>query len=125
MTYARFANVVDGILMSAAGGQKQSPMSMILLMFALIAISFYFIVLRPQKREQDTRKRLLENLKSGDSIVTIGGIYGTVVDVENKEGTVIIEVAKNVRIKILKSAISTVLNPSKERGASLPAVSNK
>jgi len=125
MTYARFTNVVDGILMSAAGGQQQSPMSMILLMFALIAISFYFIVLRPQKREQDTKKRLLENLKSGDSIVTIGGIYGTVVDVENKEGTVIIEVAKNVRIKILKSAISTVLNPSKERGAGLPTVPNK
>jgi len=111
MTYARFTKVVDGILTSATGGQKQSPISMILLMFALIAISFYFIVLRPQKKEQDTRKRLLENLKSGDSIVTIGGIYGTVVDVEAKGGTVIIEVAKNVRIKILKSAISTILNP--------------
>jgi len=107
--------MVEGVLKAGAEAQRkpqQSPMTIYLIMFALIAFSFYFIVLIPQKKEQNARKRLLENLKKGDDIVTIGGIYGTVLDIDAKEGTVQIEVSKNVRIKLLRSAISSVVKQS-------------
>ena len=92
----------------AAKGQQGSPTSMLLLMFVLIAVSFYFIILRPQKKEQAQRKQLLQNMKKGDKVISIGGIHGTLVDIDEKSDTVTLEVAKNTRITFLRSAISTV-----------------
>lgn len=113
MTYLTLIKGVEGFM--TAGGAKQpqdgqqSPMTMMLIMFALIAFSFYFIILRPQKKEQSERKRLLSELGKGDKVVSIGGIHGTVTD-PGGEGsdTVTLEIDKNVRVKILKSAIANV-----------------
>ena len=88
-------------------------MSMLLIMFALIALSFYIIYLRPMKKEQAARKRLLDDMKKGDNVVSIGGIHGTIVEVDKEGDTVTVEVAKNVRIKFLKSAVSTIVNKDK------------
>ncbi len=110
MDSVHLASAIRGILTAGPAGKggQGSPMSTVLLMFALIAFSFYFIILRPQKKEQAERKRLLDNLKKGDKVVSIGGIYGTVVEMDKDGDSVVVEVAKNVRLKMLRSAISTI-----------------
>ena len=65
---------------------------------------FYFLLYRPQKREQNRRKDLLESLRRGDKVVTIGGIHGKVTSLTDKVTT--IEIAENVQITLNKSSIA-------------------
>ena len=69
----------------------------------LIVVVFYFFMIRPQiKRQKDTRK-FRESLSKGDNVVTTGGIYGKIVEI--KETSVILQVDKEVKIKVDKNAI--------------------
>ena len=76
------------------------------IMFGLIILIFYFMILRPQQKKQKDRQKLLESLQKGDKIVTIGGIHGTVVGLEEK--TVLVQIAENVKVKYERSAISSI-----------------
>jgi preprotein translocase subunit YajC len=64
------------------------------------------MLIRPQQKKQKEMQRMIESLKSGDKIVTNGGILGTVTNVKDK--TVIVRIADNVKIEILRSAVQTV-----------------
>lgn len=111
MEHYRLAPLIKGVLIAGNGAKKtQDPTIMMLwiLMFFFIGIAFYFMMVRPAKKEQADRTKTLANMKKGDKVVTIGGIHGILVDMEDNGNTVILEVAKNVRIKFLRSAISTV-----------------
>ena len=70
----------------------------------LITVVFYFFMIRPQLKKSKDQKKFRENIKSGDKIITIGGIHGKIVDVQEK--TFIISVEGGVKLKIEKSAIS-------------------
>lgn len=84
------------------GGLLGSPIIMIVLMIALL----YFMMIRPEKKRKKEAEELRSSVKVGDSIVTIGGICGTVVDV--KEDKFVIETsADRVRIEFQKWALST------------------
>lgn len=72
----------------------------------LIFVIFYFLLIKPQKDKQREHKRMVEQLKKNDQVVTAGGIHGTVVNV--KDTTVMIRVDDNVRMEVDKEAISTV-----------------
>tara|TARA_B100001996_G_scaffold260845_1_gene203125 strand:- start:100 stop:372 length:273 start_codon:yes stop_codon:yes gene_type:complete len=82
----------------------------------LILLITYFFIIRPQINQSKAEKKFKTELKRGDRIVTIGGIYGSVNDVNNKEGTCIIATMAG-KIKINISAISisktTKLNKNK------------
>jgi preprotein translocase subunit YajC len=78
-----------------------------LLPFLLIIVVFYFLILRPQQKRQKQRAALLEGVKKGDKIVTSGGLHGTVEGIE--EGTVLVKVADNVKLKMEKAAIATIV----------------
>ena len=82
---------------------------------AILLVTYFFII-RPQLNQSKTEKKFKTELKRGDRIVTIGGVYGTVNDVNNKEGTCIIATMAG-KIKIDISAISisktTKLNKNK------------
>ncbi|MDR1419928.1 MAG: preprotein translocase subunit YajC [Treponema sp.] len=94
----------------ASGGPSQFITS--LLPFAAIIAIFYFLIIRPQSKKQKETKRMLDALKKGDRIVTIGGIRGVIQSV--REGTVIVKVDDNVKIEFSRSAISTVESAAKE-----------
>lgn len=83
--------------------------------FILMGGIFYFMLWRPQKKEQQKRQNMLESLKKGDKIITIGGMYGTITNISEKKVTV--EVAENVEINFVRSAISGFQDPSKNTGA--------
>jgi preprotein translocase subunit YajC len=69
---------------------------------------FYFLVIRPQSKKQKETKKMLESLKKGDKVITIGGIHGTVSSV--KENSVIVKVDDDCKLEFLRSAISTVVS---------------
>lgn len=70
----------------------------------LIIVVFYFFMIRPQLKKSKDQKKFRENIAKGDKIVTIGGIHGKIVDVQDT--TFIIEVEGGHKLKIEKSAIS-------------------
>ena len=80
-------------------------MSMILMMVALFAIMYFFMI-RPQNKKQKEIEKFRSGLTVGQKVVTIGGIYGTVRSIDEAENTVTLEVATGVKIKFAKSAIN-------------------
>ncbi len=76
----------------------------LLVPLALMGLVMYFLLIRPQKKEQQTLAAMQKNLKKNDEVVTYGGIHGTVVNV--KEETVTLRVDDNVRLEVDKSAIA-------------------
>ncbi len=74
---------------------------------AILAVAFYFLLIRPQRMRSKKAKDLMEGIKRGDEVVTIGGFYGRVKDV--RDDTVIITIAGGVDVKVTKSAIARVV----------------
>ncbi len=66
----------------------------------------YLILIRPQQKRTKQHKKMIEDLKINDPVVTIGGLYGTIIKINEK--TVILRVADGVRLEYLKNAISYV-----------------
>ena len=91
--------MLNTILLQAAGG---AGMMNIIMIVALIAI-FYFFMIRHQQKKQNEIKKFREGIKSGDQIVTAGGIYGKVRSVN--ADTFVVEIAKDVRITIDKNSV--------------------
>lgn len=79
--------------------------------FLIMAVIFYFMLYRPQKTQQKKRDSMLEALKKGDRIVTIGGIHGTITAFSGDMVTV--KVAEKVEIDINRSAVGQVVTPGK------------
>lgn len=84
------------------GGQGNGLMSLIPLL--LIIVVFYFFMIRPQMKKTKEMKKFREALKKGDKIITIGGIHGKIVEVN--DDTFIIEVEGQNRLKIERSAVA-------------------
>ena len=74
----------------------------------LIFVVFYFLLIRPQQRKAKDQKTMLDALRRGDRVVTGGGIIGTVARVDNPE-EVVVDIAENVRVRVVRSTITTVL----------------
>ena len=80
-----------------------------IVMFGSIFLVFWFMILRPQKKQQAQRKSMLEAVKRGDQIVTSGGLFATVRDV--KGDRVVATIADGVKVEISKTAINVVIVP--------------
>jgi preprotein translocase subunit YajC len=89
----------------AGGGQQGGGYEGIIMLVLMFAI-FYFLLIRPQQKRAKQHKELVGNLKTGDQIVTAGGIHGKIVSVE--ENVVLLEVATGVKIKMNRTAITEV-----------------
>jgi preprotein translocase subunit YajC len=87
-----------------------SGMPMLILFGGMIFLMYLFMI-RPQSKQRKEHRSMLEALKKGDKIVTIGGIYGIVTNVKDK--IVVVKVAEGVKLEILRSGIAQVVE-SKE-----------
>lgn len=86
---------------AAAGGkQGYEGIIMLVIMFAI----FYLLLIRPQQKRAKQHRQLLEALKSGDQVVTAGGIHGRIVTVQ--ENVVTIEIDKGVKIKLNRASVT-------------------
>ena len=72
-------------------------------MLLLIFVIMWFFMIRPQRKQQKELQMFRDSLKKGDKVVTIGGIYGTVVELKDK--SVLIEVDKDVKIRVDRNAL--------------------
>ena len=77
----------------------------LVIMFALM----YLLLIRPQRQQQRRHAAMIEALKPGDEVITTGGLYGDVVSVE--EDRVVVEIAEDVEVEVVKRAIATVVPP--------------
>ncbi len=78
----------------------------------LMVVIFYFLLYRPQKKQQKERTNLLNSLKKGIKVVTIGGIYGEIVSLTDEY--VVLQVAEKVEMKFARSAIASIPTKNKE-----------
>lgn len=76
--------------------------------FILIILIMYFLMIRPQSKKQKETQKMLDALKKGDKVITIGGIHGTVSSV--KENIVVVKVDDNTKIEFNRTAIATVVS---------------
>ncbi|HEK22336.1 preprotein translocase subunit YajC [Mucilaginibacter sp. 44-25] len=90
--------MISTILLQAGMGTQQ------LIMFGLIAVVFYFFMIRPQVKKQKDQKKYVDELKKGDRVITSAGIHGRIYEVADT--TFLIEVENGARIRFDKSAIS-------------------
>ncbi|MBQ9497448.1 MAG: preprotein translocase subunit YajC [Selenomonadaceae bacterium] len=72
----------------------------------LMLLIFYFLLYRPQKKAQEERSKMLDSLKVGNRVITIGGIYGTIVSLTDEIVTV--RIANNVEVEMARNAINAV-----------------
>jgi preprotein translocase subunit YajC len=88
-------------------GQPQGSPFQMLIPFGLMALIFYFLMIRPQRKRQQELQNQINSLKGGDTIVTTGGLHGIVSSLQEK--TLTLKIADNVKIKIEKSAVAAIL----------------
>ncbi len=99
------------MLISPAYAQAAAPAGAgleSLLPLVLIFVVFYFLLIRPQQRKMKKHKEMLGAIRRGDKVVTGGGIVGTVTKV-NDEREVTVEIAKDIKVKVHRELISTVM----------------
>jgi preprotein translocase subunit YajC len=84
----------------------------------LVFVIFYFLIILPQRKRQRAVDAMLDNLKSGDKVVTSGGIYGTIISVRDDKRTVQLKISENpvIRVEVARTAISGMQDaPAEEK----------
>ncbi|WP_294344734.1 preprotein translocase subunit YajC [Prosthecochloris sp.] len=95
------------LLFAPPSGGETPNMFIQLVPLALIFVVFYLFLIRPQQKKQKEREKVLDSLKRGDRVITIGGVHGTVAGIDSEKKTVLVQVADNLKIKFDRSAIAT------------------
>ena len=108
IAYDLLGNVLLLAQTSGPAGLLASPIVMMVVVMAI----FYFLLILPQQRRQKQAREMLAGLKTGDKVITNGGIYGTIVGVEGD--AVQLRIADQVKIRVARSAIAGVQPESKE-----------
>jgi preprotein translocase subunit YajC len=104
------SHLISAILADAAAAPQAAPAggfnpsSMVYLV--CLGVIFYFLAIRPQSQRQKEQEAMIKTIKTGDKVVTSGGIHGLVSNV--KETTLIVKIADNVKIELDKSCIGSV-----------------
>ena len=107
-----FANIAHAMSPPPAGGSgaPQGASAMIQQFLPLIVIFaiFYFLLIRPQSKKAKEHKEMLENLKKGDKVMTSGGIYGLIEDIDEKTATLKVGIKDDVKIKMSRAHIAGI-----------------
>ena len=103
-------NTVLSLLLFAppvAGQAAPNPLIQIVPL-VLIFVVFYFFMIRPQQKKQKDREKVLDSLKRGDKVVTIGGVHGTVAGIDTEKKTVLVQVSDSTKITFDRTAIANI-----------------
>ena len=112
--------LVSGLALAQNAPAANPTGSMIstIVTFGLVFVIFYFLIIRPQNKKQKEAQKMIEAVKKGDKVVTIGGVHATVASV--KETTVVLKVDDNVKMEFSKSAIQAVTAKGEEKAEAAP-----
>ena len=109
ITALAYAMGAPGDAAAQGGGGGASGLIMMVVIFAI----FYFILIRPQQKKMKEHKKMIDELKKGDEIITGGGIYGVVENVT--PDTVTVKIAEGTKVKITRSSVGHIINEQKEK----------
>jgi preprotein translocase subunit YajC len=101
--------MLNTLVLLAQDGQAPAPAPSgpnILFLLPIIFVLFYFLMIRPMRRQEQQRQSLIGGTKKNDKVVTHSGIIGTVVAISDTEDEITLKVDDNVRLKMLKSSIA-------------------
>ena len=98
----------------APAPQKTQDQPSLWPMIAIMGLVFYFMVWRPQRREEKKKKEMLANLKKNDHVVTASGIHGVVANVTDSEVVLKVDESQDVRIKFSRSAVAQIVTGDEE-----------
>ncbi len=98
-------------IMAAQGNPMMQFLPLLIIMFAIM----YFLIIRPQKQKEKKRLAMISNVRKQDKIVTTGGMHGVVTSVKENEVIVRVDDAKDVKLRIDKSAITSITAPRDEK----------
>lgn len=103
-----------GLILSQAAATQPAPptagIGSMLFPLVLVGFVFYLLVFRPQKREREKIKQMVDSLKKNDRVMTIGGVLGTVVQIKGDEVTLKVDESSNTKITFIRSAIKSVIS---------------
>lgn len=108
--------IATAYAMGAPGGEAGAPAgggASGLIMMAVIFAIFYFILIRPQQKKMKEHKKMVDELKKGDEIITGGGIYGTVEGVA--PDTLTVKIAEGTKVKITRGSVAHVITEAQEK----------
>ena len=97
--------MVFGILAQEGGGQAGSSVIGLALPLLMI-VGFYFLLIRPQRSRQRAQKAVLDSLEVGDEVMTSGGIFGTIVEIDEDEGVLTVEISPGTRVRMVRAGIA-------------------
>jgi len=106
--------IPEAMAQTAGGAQQASGMSM-LVMMGLFVVIFYFLLIRPQQKKQKAHQAMLKQLSAGDEVVLAGGILGRIVELGEQYLT--IEIAENVRVKVQRFQVTSLVPKGTIKGA--------
>ena len=93
------------LLQTAAPGAAANPLVQFAPMIFIFVI-FYFLLIAPMRRKQKKTQEMLSKLKKGDEVITGAGIFGRISAMDEERGFVVLQIADNVKIKVLRSAVA-------------------
>jgi preprotein translocase subunit YajC len=101
-----------------AGGAPGGFDLISLMPLVLIFVVFYFLLIRPQQKKMKTHREMIGAIKRGDKVLTEGGIIGSVVKVDDSDDVLLVEIAKDIRVRVARGTLSDVLTkPQAAKGA--------
>lgn len=83
----------------------------------LIFVVFYFLLIRPQEKRRKAQQELIGGVKKGEEVLTNSGMIGTVTKINDSDNTIMVEVAKGIEIKMVKSAVVDIISRQKKEEA--------
>ena len=108
-------SLIPDAMAQASGGASAAGGATPLIMMAVFVVIFYFLLIRPQQKKQKEHQAMLSKIAAGDEVVTAGGILGKVIEVGDNFLT--IEIADNVRIKVQRFQVTSLVPKGTLKGA--------
>ena len=98
------------LLLSSAGGAAGAEGLISFMPLIIIFVIFYFLLIRPQQKKTKEHRQMVDNLKTGDRIITSGGLHGRITGVS--ESTLTVEIAEKVRVKVNRGSVTALMQTS-------------
>jgi preprotein translocase subunit YajC len=112
------AEAAEAVADAAEPEAPRSPLGGLLLPMTAIALLYFFMFARPQRQKDSAHRTQLDNLKKNDRVVTIGGIYGTVTNIQrdSDEVTLKVDEATNAKLRVTFNAIARIITEDESEG---------
>ena len=107
ISHTNFKERILEIIHAMAGSESgQGGGLAAMLPFIVIMFIVYFLMIRPNTKKQNEKQQMIQSLKKGDKVITIGGIHGTIAGIKQKGSIVVLNLGKNVNVNLNRSSIA-------------------